>query len=47
MPQPLWVDSKGKNRYIVDTLTGKERAKNRSRTFWGVAKAMAEQWGNL
>jgi len=47
MPQPLWVDSKGKNRYIVDTLTGKERAKNRSRTFLGVAKAMAEQWGNL
>lgn len=24
---------------------GKDRQKNRSKTFWGVAKAMAEQWG--
>jgi hypothetical protein len=26
---------------------GKERQKNRSKTFDGIAKAMAEQWGNL
>ena len=26
---------------------GKERQKNRSKTFEGIAKAMAEQWGNL
>lgn len=24
---------------------GKERQKNRSKTFWGIARAMAEQWG--
>lgn len=24
---------------------GKDRAKNRSKTFWGIARAMAEQWG--
>lgn len=26
---------------------GKERQKNRSKTFFGIAKAMAEQWGNV
>lgn len=26
---------------------GKERQKNRAKTFLGIAKAMAEQWGNL
>lgn len=26
---------------------GKDRQKNRSKTFWGIARAMAEQWGNL
>lgn len=26
---------------------GKDRQKNRSKTFIGIAKAMAEQWGNL
>ena len=28
-------------------LGGKDRAKNRAKTFEGVARAMAEQWGNL
>jgi hypothetical protein len=28
-------------------MSGKERGKRRSKTFEGIAKAMAEQWGNL
>lgn len=28
-------------------LFTKDRAKERSKTFWGIARAMAEQWGNL
>lgn len=26
---------------------GKDRQKNRSKTFWGIAEAMAEQWGKV
>ena len=52
-PQPLYfnIDKNGKkkNRYWCESLSvkggQKERAKARSKTFPGVAKAMAEQWG--
>lgn len=33
--------------YWQDMLPKKDRAKNKSKTFPGIAKAMAEQWGNL
>jgi len=33
---------KGKSWY---TQGGKDRQKNRSKTFWGIARAMSEQWG--
>jgi hypothetical protein len=37
------------SKWHMDTirLTPKERAKERSKTFLGIAKAMAEQWGSL
>ena len=47
-----WIDSKtGKNKrqpkWFADAwhLSAEERAKVRSKTFHGIAKAMAEQWG--
>ncbi len=35
-------DGKIKNRYFMSRMTN---AKDRSKTFPGIAKAMAEQWG--
>lgn len=44
--EPVSIDSTtGKKRYFTDTRSGKNRALERSRTFAGIAKAMAEQWG--
>lgn len=48
-----WIDKTGKkkrqNKWIYDALitakTSEERRKIRSKTFPGIAKAMAEQWG--
>lgn len=40
------ADSKGKIRYFTDWV-GSNRSVNRSKTFPGVARAMAEQWSNL
>lgn len=47
-PAPIYVDYTGKKRYYVDSFTGidKDAKKMRSKTFPGVASAMAEQWGN-
>ena len=44
-PQGLWVgsSSKGHNRQYI--LKSNRDQKTRSRTFEGIAKAMAEQWG--
>lgn len=47
-PEPTYIDISGKKRYFVDAMKGgKERQKNRAKTFPGIARAMAEQWGNL
>lgn len=45
--RPVHIDrTTGKKRYTLDYLPGNaERAKIRSRTFRGIANAMAEQWG--
>ena len=44
-PLPCYIDGvTGRNRHWVDTLSPKNRAKNRSRTFQGIADAMADQW---
>lgn len=39
--------SNGKNKTWEDSREGANRAKTRSKTFPGIAKAMAEQWGEL
>lgn len=56
-PKPLYIHerkpgkhysgSEIKNRYFVDTMSGShsDRAHKRSKTFPGIAKAMADQWG--
>lgn len=46
-PKPIYITSKGKRINWCDAQSGKdqeERAKNRSKTFRGIAKAMATQW---
>lgn len=42
-PEPTSVDKTGKKRYFSDSKI--RCAKKRSKTFSGVAEAMAEQWG--
>lgn len=44
--QPLscWVDS---HRMVLQSEKGVKSAKDRSKTFPGIAKAMAEQWGSF
>jgi hypothetical protein len=32
---------------MIKTTEAKERQKNRSKTFTGIAEAMADQWGSL
>lgn len=49
-PKPIWVSKDGTPRHwceaLVSTYSNKqELAKARSKTFPGIAKAMAEQWG--
>jgi len=49
-PEPEYLQhsgiQKGRKRYQIDAMCGgKNRAKNRSRFFPGIANAMAEQWG--
>lgn len=43
-PQPIRIGANGKKRYFTDTLSG-SASKKRSKTFPGIARAMAEQWG--
>lgn len=42
-PEPISVDSTGKKRYFADSKI--RDAKIRSKTFPGIAAAMAQQWG--
>lgn len=45
-PEPISIDSTtGKKRYFVDCTSGKTRSHARSKTFVGIARAMAQQWG--
>lgn len=45
-PEPVYVQQNGKKRYWVETVSSSDRQKIRSRTFPGVAAAMAFQWTN-
>lgn len=44
-PKPLGYNSRGNPYYFSDMRSGKTKAKQRSKTFHGIARAMAEQWG--
>lgn len=44
-PKPIAFSKSGKPLNFEESVRGKERAKLRSKTFFGVAQAMAEQWG--
>lgn len=45
-PKPKIYTASGRPLNFEETCTGKERAKMRSKTFPGIARAMAEQWGS-
>lgn len=46
-PEPKYRKPSGKGVYFTEGMAGrrKDRQKNRSKTFPGIARAMAEQWG--
>jgi hypothetical protein len=45
-PQPRYVEKSGKVRYFTESIGhSNTQAKRRSKTFLGIAQAMAEQWG--
>lgn len=48
-PEPTYTDKTGRKRYYTDAISGRGKgaAKLRSKTFPGIAEAMAEQWGTL
>lgn len=46
-PEHLYVGSDGKRRFRTAAMGGKDKTKKRSRTFEGIAAAMADQWGPL
>ena len=43
-PQPIRIGGNGKNVYFMGHCGGSDRARVRSRTFPGIARAMARQW---
>lgn len=44
-PKPISYSKSGQPFNFEETVNGKDRAKLRSKTFPGIARAMAEQWG--
>lgn len=44
-PKPIRYSKYGKPLNFEETVSGKNRSKVRSKTFPGIARAMAEQWG--
>lgn len=45
-PSPLYVDKSGKKRYFTESIGGgKRQGHKRSKSFEGIARAMADQWG--
>ncbi len=45
-PDPVYIQKNGKRRYWVDTVSSSDRQKIRSKTFPGIAAAMAYQFTN-
>ena len=50
-PEPIYIDKSGKARHFTDAIGGYHGEgasfKKRSKTFQGIADAMAKQWSNL
>lgn len=45
-PEPIYIDANGNQRHFTEAVSGtKNGATIRSKTFNGIARAMAEQWG--
>lgn len=44
-PKPIGYNARGCPQYFTDHVSKKDQAKIRSKTFPGIARAMAEQWG--
>jgi len=45
-PEAIYVDYTGEKRYFTDAISGRHDKKTRSKTFPGIANAMAQQWGD-
>lgn len=45
-PEPVYIDKNGKARHWVDTVSSKDRQAARSKTFPGIARAIAYQFTN-
>lgn len=45
-PPPVYIDSRGKKRHWVETVSGSDRQSLRSKTFPNIARAMAYQFTN-
>lgn len=45
-PEPMYIQANGKKIFWVDSVSGKDRQKIRSKTFHGIARAMAWQYTN-
>lgn len=45
-PEPVYIQKNGKRRYWTDTVSSSDRRKSRSKTFPGIAAAMAYQFTN-
>ena len=43
-PKPIYIDASGQNRYFTDSISGSNHQQSRSKTFPGIAHAMAAQW---
>ena len=45
--KPVYIDKMGKKRYFTDAINGSKKTaqKERSKSFQGIANAMANQWG--
>lgn len=43
-PKPAFIDKSNKKRYFTDSIRHKEHSRIRSKTFFSIANAMAEQW---
>ena len=49
-PEPIYIDKSGTKRYFTDAISGTRSGgggKFRSKSFKGIANAMAQQWGKL